>query len=78
MRTNAQAGITLATAIMYLRILAIVAFFNLALARQLAPSLFCLSLAGLVVCALQYRFAKPAAEAKARRIRAAADRRKSA
>src|ERR1700687_572332 len=30
MRVHAQAGITLATAIMYLRILAIVAFFNLA------------------------------------------------
>ena len=34
MRANAQAGITLATAIMYLRILAIVAFFNWALAIQ--------------------------------------------
>jgi len=59
MRGHAQAGITLATAIMYLRILAVVAFFNLTLARELAPSLCCLSLAGLVICALQYRFAKP-------------------
>jgi uncharacterized membrane protein (DUF4010 family) len=59
MRGHAQAGITLATAIMYLRILAVVAFFNLTLARALAPSLCCLSLAGLVICALQYRFAKP-------------------
>ncbi len=57
MRRNAQAGITLATAIMYLRILAVVAFFNLTLARVLAPSLCCLSLAGLLICALQYRFA---------------------
>ena len=57
MRRNAQAGITLATAIMYLRILAVVAFFNLTLARVLAPSLCSLSLAGLVICALQYRFA---------------------
>jgi uncharacterized membrane protein (DUF4010 family) len=65
MRVHAQAGITLATAIMYLRILAIVAFFNLALAWELAPWLGGLSLAGLIVCALQYRFAKPAPEAKA-------------
>jgi uncharacterized membrane protein (DUF4010 family) len=65
MRANAQAGITLATAIMYLRILAIVAFFNLALARQLAPAMLGLSVAGLVICALQYRFAKRPADAKA-------------
>jgi uncharacterized membrane protein (DUF4010 family) len=57
MRQHAQAGITLATAIMYLRILAVVAFFNLALAKELAPALCGLSLAGLVICALQYRFA---------------------
>jgi uncharacterized membrane protein (DUF4010 family) len=65
MRGSAQAGITLATAIMYLRILAIVAFFNWTLARQLAPALIGLSLAGLVICALQYRFAERPAEAKA-------------
>jgi uncharacterized membrane protein (DUF4010 family) len=64
MRSNAQAGITLATAIMYLRILAIVAFFNWTLAWRLAPSLIGLSLAGLVICALQYRFAHRPAEAK--------------
>ena len=64
MRSNAQAGITLATAIMYLRILAIVAFFNWTLAWRLAPSLIGLSLAGLVICALQYRFAQRPAEAK--------------
>jgi uncharacterized membrane protein (DUF4010 family) len=63
MRTQAEAGITLATAIMYLRILAIVAFFNLPLARELAPSLSGLSLAGLVICALQYWLAKPQARA---------------
>jgi uncharacterized membrane protein (DUF4010 family) len=57
MRQHAQAGITLATAIMYLRILAVVAFFNLALAKELAPALCGLALAGLVICALQYRFA---------------------
>jgi uncharacterized membrane protein (DUF4010 family) len=52
---HAQAGITLATAIMYLRILVVVAFFNFDLARTLAPWMCCLSLAGLVICALQYR-----------------------
>jgi uncharacterized membrane protein (DUF4010 family) len=51
---RARAGITLATAIMYLRILAVVAFFNLPLARELLPSLAALSLAGLAICALQY------------------------
>src|SRR5580692_10720015 len=65
MRGSAEAGITLATAIMYLRILAIVAFFNLTLAWQLAPPLISLSLAGLVICAVQYRFAQRPAEAKA-------------
>jgi uncharacterized membrane protein (DUF4010 family) len=54
MRRQAQAGITLATAIMYMRILAVVAFFNLTLARELAPALCVLSLAGLVISALQY------------------------
>jgi uncharacterized membrane protein (DUF4010 family) len=55
---QAQAGITLATAVMYLRILAIVAIFNFALARTLALPLCTLSLAGLVFCALQYRLGK--------------------
>src|SRR5208337_1331988 len=44
----AQAGITLATAIMYLRILAVVAIFNLSLARILALPLCGLSLAGFL------------------------------
>ena len=56
---QAQAGITLATAIMYLRILAIVAFFNITLAWELAPALCGLSLAGIVICALQFRRGKP-------------------
>ena len=60
-RRHAQAGITLATAIMYLRILVVVAFFNLTLARTLALPLCCLSLAGLVICALQYWLARPVA-----------------
>jgi uncharacterized membrane protein (DUF4010 family) len=59
MSRYAQAGITLATAIMYLRILTIVAFFNLPLARVLALSLCGLSLAGLAISALQYRLARP-------------------
>ena len=53
-RRHAQAGITLATAIMYLRILAITAIFNMTLARLLALPLIGLSAAGLVICALQY------------------------
>jgi uncharacterized membrane protein (DUF4010 family) len=50
-----RAGITLATAIMYLRILAVVAAFNVLLARSLAPSLGGLFLFGLMLTALQYR-----------------------
>jgi uncharacterized membrane protein (DUF4010 family) len=65
MSRYAQAGITLATAIMYLRILAVVAFFNLPLARVLALSLCGLSLAALAISALQYRLARPSSpEAK--------------
>ncbi len=62
-RRHAQAGITLATAIMYLRILAITAIFNLTLARGLALPMIALSAAALAICALQYWvFAKPAGE----------------
>jgi uncharacterized membrane protein (DUF4010 family) len=50
---------------MYLRILAIVAFFNWALATRLAPWMVGLSLAGLVICALQYRFSPRPPETKA-------------
>ena len=56
LRGQAQAGITLATAIMYLRILAIVAIFNLELARALILPLGALSLAGFIFCAVQYRW----------------------
>jgi uncharacterized membrane protein (DUF4010 family) len=56
LRRQAEAGITLATAIMYLRILAIVAIFNLGLARTLALPLCALSLAGFIFCAVQYRW----------------------
>jgi len=54
MARQAQAGITLATAIMYVRILAVIAIFNLVLARQLALPLCSLSLAALAICAVQY------------------------
>jgi uncharacterized membrane protein (DUF4010 family) len=60
-KRQAQAGITLATAIMYLRILVIVVVFNAALARVLAIPLCALALAGLLISALQYRFAGPVA-----------------
>jgi len=62
LRRRAQAGITLATAIMYLRILAIIAIFNMALARQLALPLGGLALAGFLICAVQYRYATPGPE----------------
>jgi uncharacterized membrane protein (DUF4010 family) len=62
---QAQAGITLATAIMYLRILAVVAIFNLALARALALPLCALSLAGFVICVLQYWHGRPLQQAPA-------------
>jgi uncharacterized membrane protein (DUF4010 family) len=56
LRRQAQAGITLATAIMYLRILAVIAIFNLELARTLILPLCALSLAGVIFCAVQYRW----------------------
>jgi uncharacterized membrane protein (DUF4010 family) len=61
-KRQAQAGITLATGIMYLRIAAIIAIFNLTLARLLALPLCGLALAGFAICALQYFWAKPAAQ----------------
>lgn len=62
-RRNAQAGITLATAIMYLRLLAVTAVFNIALATRLALPLCGLAAAGLAICALQYWvIAKPGDE----------------
>jgi uncharacterized membrane protein (DUF4010 family) len=56
---RAQAGITLATGIMYLRLLAVVAVFNIPLARVLAVPLCLLALAGLVITAVQYRLWAP-------------------
>ncbi len=59
MRIHAQAGITLATGVMYVRILAIVAVFNLTLARHLALPLLSLSGGALLISALQYRVRQP-------------------
>jgi uncharacterized membrane protein (DUF4010 family) len=55
-----QAGITLASGIMYVRILAIVAVFNGTLAWRVAPPLCGLSLVALLICALQYSRARRA------------------
>jgi uncharacterized membrane protein (DUF4010 family) len=49
---RAQVGITLATAVMYLRILAIIAVFNWSLAASLTPSLLALSLLGFALASL--------------------------
>jgi uncharacterized membrane protein (DUF4010 family) len=63
MRHRAQAGITLATAIMYLRLLAVTGIFNVPLATRLTLPLCGLSLVAFVICALQYWFfSKPAGE----------------
>jgi uncharacterized membrane protein (DUF4010 family) len=64
LQRQAQAGITLATGIMYLRIAAITAIFNLALARILAPPLAGLALAAFAICAAQYWWARSAEESK--------------
>jgi uncharacterized membrane protein (DUF4010 family) len=61
---QARAGITLATGIMYLRIAAITAIFNLTLARILAGPLVGLAAAGFVICALQYWWGKSPEQAK--------------
>ncbi|HUC49511.1 MAG TPA: DUF4010 domain-containing protein [Xanthobacteraceae bacterium] len=60
LKRQAQSGITLATAIMYLRILAVVMIFNMTLARVLALPLLGLALAGFIICALQYWRGRPA------------------
>ena len=51
---QAQAGIILATAVMYLRVPAVVAIFNLKLAASLAPPAVALSLAGFALAGVQY------------------------
>lgn len=52
---TAQAGMMLATSVMYLRILAIIAVFDWGLAQSLAPVMVALFLIGAIVAALQYR-----------------------
>lgn len=59
LRGHARAGITLATGIMYLRTLAIVAVFNHALLQLLVAPMVCLSMAAMLICALQYWFWQP-------------------
>ena len=63
LKRQAQAGITLATGIMCLRIEAVLAIFNLTLARLLALPLCGLALAAFAICAVQYWGIKPADEA---------------
>jgi uncharacterized membrane protein (DUF4010 family) len=59
---RARAGITLATALMYLRLLIVVAIFNRGLALNLAPRLVGLAVLGGLIAAVQYRLAgKPVA-----------------
>ncbi len=53
-RREGQAGIVLATAVMYVRILVVVAIFNLPLAEGLAAALLGLSAFGVALAALSY------------------------
>jgi uncharacterized membrane protein (DUF4010 family) len=62
---QARAGITLATAVMYLRVLVIVSVFNLPLAKALWPALASLGVAGLIIGAVQYRYATPSRKSAA-------------
>lgn len=52
---RARAAIVLATALMYPRVLAVIAFFNPPLAGHLAPSLLLLAALGLALAFFQYR-----------------------
>jgi uncharacterized membrane protein (DUF4010 family) len=55
MLRQAQTGIMLATSVMYVRLLVIVAMFDLPLARALAPPLLMLAVVGLALAGLWYR-----------------------
>src|SRR5207244_13089288 len=55
MLRQAQTGIMLATSVMYVRLLIIVAMFDLALARALAAPLLALAVVGLALAGLWYR-----------------------
>ena len=63
--TVAQAGIMLATSVMYLRILAIIAVFDWRLAQAVAPVMVTLFVVGVIVATLQYRGARHRAVAAA-------------
>jgi uncharacterized membrane protein (DUF4010 family) len=64
---RAQVGIALATAVMYLRILAIIAVFNWNLAAGLTPSLLTLSILGFALAGLHdWYTGRPAAQTSAR------------
>lgn len=58
---QAQAGIILATAIMYLRILIVVALFDQPLALALAPALVALTAGGLVLAGVWHRLGRASA-----------------
>jgi hypothetical protein len=63
LKLGTQVGIALATAVMYLRILAIIAVFNWSLAAKLTPSLLELSLLGFVFAGLHgWCAGRPAAQ----------------
>jgi uncharacterized membrane protein (DUF4010 family) len=64
LQRQAGAGITVATGIMYLRIAAIVAIFNLTLARILAAPLTGLALVCFAICAAQYWWGASPEESK--------------
>jgi uncharacterized membrane protein (DUF4010 family) len=53
MQVDAAAGITLATGLMYVRLLAVIAVFNLDLAKHLAIALVALFLLSALICAVQ-------------------------
>lgn len=57
-QTQYQSGIVLATALMYLRLLIVVAIFNWNIARQLAPVLTVLCVIGIALAALCLRVGK--------------------
>lgn len=63
-----HAALVLSTGVMFLRILIVVAIFNLALAKVLAPSLLSLLTAGLVIAALLYWRGGAAASAGAEEV----------
>jgi uncharacterized membrane protein (DUF4010 family) len=67
MLRQAQTGIMLATSVMYVRVLIIVAMFDLPLARALAPPLLTLAVLGLALAGLWYRVSAvpPATDAAA-------------